>query len=125
MRILVCGGRDFDDYELLKKTLTEQAEGQEDPIIIIHGGAPGADSIADLVAKRKLKWWVWCCRANWLRHGKAAGVIRNQQMLENSNPDLVIAFPTKQSKGTWDMVQRAKNANIPTLVIEQKEEYEA
>lgn len=47
----------------------------------------------------------------------AAGGIRNKQMLNEGKPDLVIAFPTENSKGTWDMVRRAKRAGIETVVV--------
>ena len=128
-RILVCGGRDFEDYHLLRQTLDEvcvkrkwlytpDAYGNYLPdLVIIHGGAKGADDLADQWAL--VNWTgLEIYKADWSKYGKAAGGIRNQQMLDEGKPDLVIAFPTKNSKGTWDMVRRAKKAGVETIVVE-------
>lgn len=107
MRVLVCGGRDFDDMDCVQCHL----DGQ--PIsLIIHGGARGADKLASDYAfmmgiEEK------CFPADWKRHGKAAGPIRNQQMMDEGRPDLVVAFPG--GVGTADMVWRAKSAKIPVI----------
>lgn len=109
MRVLVCGGRDFEDYSAVDKVLEEL--NKKTPIsLIIQGGAKGADSLA----------WDWayvnqfpCVRypALWYKHGKAAGYIRNVQMLDEGKPDLVIAFPG--GRGTAMMVELAEKAGIP------------
>lgn len=84
-------------------------------IEIISGCAKGADSVA-------VDWsivnWLPCHKysADWETHGKAAGPIRNQQMLDEGKPDLVVAFPG--GKGTADMVRRAKKAGVKVRVIE-------
>lgn len=104
MRVLVCGGRDYAYYTTVASVLREIK-----PTVIIHGGARGADYLAS----------VWAVThnipehpypADWNKHGKAAGPIRNQQMLDEGQPDLVIAFPG--GRGTADMVKRAKKAGI-------------
>jgi len=108
MRVLICGGRDFYDGALLKRTL-DYILPVKDNIIVIHGGARGADALAG--------WWartngfsVELYPADWDKHGLAAGPIRNQQMIDEGKPDLVVAFPG--GKGTADMVRRAKKAGI-------------
>jgi DNA-binding MurR/RpiR family transcriptional regulator len=56
--------------------------------------------------------------ADWEAYGKAAGPIRNQRMLDEGKPDLVIAFsdlPT--TSGTYDMIKRAKAAGIPVYLV--------
>jgi hypothetical protein len=53
--------------------------------------------------------------ANWKKHGRAAGPMRNQQMLDEGKPDLVIAFPG--GSGTADMVRRAKAAGVPVETV--------
>jgi len=54
--------------------------------------------------------------ADWETHGKAAGPIRNQRMLDEGRPDLVVAFPG--GRGTSDMVARAKRAGVEVMMIE-------
>lgn len=90
MRLLICGGRDFNDRKLFRETM----EGLQYPIItaIIHGGAKGADTLADLWGK---KYGVPVIRmdALWEAYGKKAGSMRNQAMLDLLQPDAVLAFP--------------------------------
>lgn len=117
MRILVCGGRDFDDRKLLFDTLDNYWTGG--PLHIISGGAKGADSITeewfrsywDGMSLGPLSMSVY--PADWSNYGKAAGPIRNQQMLDEGKPDLVIAFPG--GSGTADMVRRAKKAGVKVV----------
>lgn len=123
MRILVCGGRDFQDRKRLYSTLdayalfTEPDEiGNTMPygVTIISGGAKGADSIA-------VDWAVvnWCpfevYHAEWKKYGRKAGPIRNQKMIDEGKPDLVIAF--KGGVGTNDMIKRALKANIKVIKV--------
>lgn len=91
MRLLVCGGRDFSDLDRLRAAMNA-AVGAETNVVVIHGGARGADSLAGVVAERAgIKTIVFL--ADWTRHGKRAGPIRNQQMLDEGKPDLVLAMP--------------------------------
>lgn len=110
MRILVCGGRDYQDVNRIASVLSEYSDKD---VTIIHGGARGADTLAGEWAMRFAKDVV-VFKADWDKYGKAAGAIRNQQMLDEGKPDMVIAFPG--GRGTADMVRRAKNTNIPTHV---------
>jgi hypothetical protein len=108
MRVLVCGGRDFADQLLVYSTL--DATHADSPIsCLIEGGAPGADHFG--------MTWAWNNNvprerydADWKAHGRAAGPIRNQRMIDEGKPDLVIAFPG--GRGTADMVKRAEAAGI-------------
>ena len=113
MKVLVCGGRDFKDYEFIWETLDEILNPQNLPlpesVEIIHGGAPGVDSFAgDWACLNWIKESIY--RPNWKSLGKAAGPIRNQQMLEEGKPDLIIAFPG--GRGTEDMIGRAQKAGV-------------
>ncbi len=115
MRVLVCGGRDYDDHERVYAVLdfiAAEAEDSLDPVdTVIQGAASGADHLASCWATaRKVK--VEGYRADWHNLGAAAGPIRNQKMLAEGRPDLVVAFPG--GRGTADMVRRAKAAGIPT-----------
>ncbi len=121
MRVLVCGGRDFNDHERVYAVLdfiAREAEDALDPVdTIIHGEASGADHLASCWGTaRKLN--VEGYRADWLHLGAAAGPKRNAQMLTEGKPDLVIAFPG--GRGTADMVRRAKAAGIPTKEMAAK-----
>jgi hypothetical protein len=109
-RILICGARDFDDISAIKRVIDNL--NQDD--IIIHGDASGADSIAGLLAsKRGLQ--IMAFPAQWNKYGKAAGPIRNQQMIIDGKPNMVYAFYTDKvhSRGTKNMVKQAKEAGIP------------
>ena len=55
--------------------------------------------------------------ADWDRHGKSAGPIRNRQMLAEGHPDLVVAFPDTVSRGTWDMIGAARHAGVKVWVM--------
>lgn len=116
MKVLVCGDRNWTNRKLILERL-KQLEGE---IIIVEGGARGADSLAGSVAK-ELGYGLRIYPAQWTTHGKAAGPIRNRQMLDTEHPDLVIAFHNnlEASKGTKDMVNYAKKHNIPTEVISE------
>lgn len=111
MRILICGSRKYTDAVAVESAIL----AHDDAPTIIHGGAAGADQIAHGLAKMH-GWPEEVFYADWEKHGKAAGPIRNQQMLDEGNPDIVIAFPLADSRGTWDMIRRARNAGLPVQV---------
>jgi hypothetical protein len=109
MRVLVCGGRRFSDAQRLGAFLGG-LEHHAKITAIIHGGATGADYLAGKYAEwRNVDTMVF--PAEWDLHGKAAGPLRNQRMLDEGKPDVVISFPG--GKGTADMIRRAKAAGIP------------
>ena len=108
-KVLVCGGRDFTDQELLFKTLDDV-----NPTTIVHGAARGADTIAGDYAKRhQIPCEVF--PAQWNRYGKRAGYLRNQQMLDEGKPDLVVAFPG--GPGTRMMVKIAREQGFPIQTV--------
>ena len=113
MKILVCGGRDYDNETKINKVLSKYYSSN---LTIIHGGAKGADELAEMWALvRGMNQKIY--PADWNKHGKAAGPIRNQQMLDD-NPDikLCIAFPG--GRGTRDMINRARAKNITVIEVE-------
>lgn len=109
MRVLVCGGRDYDARGILFQTLDFFHQVQ--PIeVLIEGGASGADALAGSWARVRLVSH-WRVPANWERDGwKAAGPIRNKRMLDMCGPDMVLAFPG--GTGTADMVRQARAAGV-------------
>jgi hypothetical protein len=119
VRLLVCGGRDYDDRDHIWNTLCD-IDAKRGPIeVVIHGAATGADSEAMIWAQtertngRIIKHAPFV--ADWYTHGKAAGPIRNQRMIDEGKPDLVVAFPG--GRGTADMVSRAKTSNIEVFEV--------
>ncbi len=85
-------------------------------IVIISGAAKGVDSAAaDFAVCNYCQLEEY--PADWKKHGKAAGAIRNRQMLREGKPDLVVAFLAPSSRGTRDMVNAATEAGVPVKVI--------
>ena len=116
MRLLICGGREFDDWEKFHAEVQTVYTSQDlsDTFTIISGGAKGADFLARVLAKFHSVPYIEF-PADWKKHGRAAGHIRNQQMLDEGKPDMVIAF--EGGTGTADMVRRAKKAGIEVKEI--------
>jgi hypothetical protein len=117
MRLLVCGGRDYRDGDTVFRELDRLCLERGPVDCLIHGAATGADSIAALWAEyARIKCKAY--PAQWTKHGKAAGPLRNQQMLDEARPDFVVAFPG--GRGTADMVRRARKAGVPVLEIDPR-----
>lgn len=114
MRVLVCGGRDFNNQKALDEVL-QYFDIRYNFTTLINGGATGADRLAaewaGICGKNRIT--VETYPADWNTHGKAAGPIRNSQMLDEGKPDLVIAFDG--GKGTDDMVNKAISAGIEVI----------
>lgn len=123
MRILICGGRDMDRtdaWNWLERNLyreVEHATGCHSITIekVIHGGARGADEGAGDWAKSE-HVPVVVCPADWKKHGKAAGPIRNREMLQVHKPDVVVALPG--GRGTANMIMLAEGAGVPVIRAE-------
>jgi YspA, cpYpsA-related SLOG family len=111
LRVLICGGRDFWD----SRVIYEKLKALKNVTLVIDGGADGADLRGHIAAVR-LGIPTKRFPANWEMYGKAAGAIRNQEMLDVGKPDLVLAFPTAKSVGTWDMIQRARKKGVEVRV---------
>ncbi len=112
-RLLVCGGRYWKSYEPIYREVKARMPLE----CIIHGGALGADTLADMVGK-VLGIPVLPFPADWSKHGRSAGPIRNRRMLKEGRPTEVIGFHAniEQSKGTHDMLTIAKQAGLPTTL---------
>ena len=124
MRVLVCGGRDFsaaDAFNWLEVNAKDElahATGCFSGLTIeavIHGGARGADEGARMWGESEhVK--VLRFDADWRKHGKAAGPIRNARMLRDGKPDIVIALPG--GRGTADMVRQAEGEGLPVIRVD-------
>lgn len=111
MRVLVCGGREFANRQMLDEVLN-RLHLERRVTLIISGGARGADTMAEWWAKAE---GVPCdvFQADWTGLGRKAGPIRNQQMLDQGKLDLVVAFPG--GRGTADMVRRGRQAGVEVI----------
>ena len=122
MRVLVCGGRNFHDMDLLKRTIDTvhgfvdcNPKACEDNITtIISGHARGADQLGESYATQ-MGIGLEVYRAEWDIYGKSAGYKRNMRMLVEGQPDLVIAFPG--GRGTAMMVRIAKEADVDVMEV--------
>lgn len=113
MKVLVCGGRNYDNYLELCKTMTTIHSNL--PIDeVIHGGAKGADTLAGEWAEGA-GIPVRVFKADWHKHGRSAGPIRNKQMLVEGKPDIVVAFPG--GRGTQNMVNQAEKAGVKVFRV--------
>lgn len=115
MKVLCTGSREWDDIRTIARELQCFPVGT----IVIHGGCRGADTACDVVA-RELGFETRVYHADWTKHHRAAGPRRNQQMIDSECPiDLCLAFhdDIESSKGTKDMMKRAKKAGIETRLI--------
>jgi hypothetical protein len=108
MRIIVCGGRDFRDRRAVFDAL-DLLHSKRGIDFLMQGAADGADYLA----------WQWANErgipcgsysAQWDVHGRRAGPIRNQEMIDEGEPDGVVAFPG--GRGTADMIARAEKVGL-------------
>jgi hypothetical protein len=113
MKVLVCGGRDFTNIAFIWARL-DQLHAERPFTAMITGGAKGADTIANDWGKTK-PITRYVSKADWAKHGRAAGPIRNARMLE-WEPDLVVAFPG--GVGTANMISQARAAGVEVVEIQ-------
>lgn len=114
MRVIVTGDRNWDDPVTIQNELAKLPPDST----VVHGDCRGADRWAGRLA-RELGLTVVAWPAEWKKHGRKAGPIRNQEMVD-SGADLVLAFHPDlgRSKGTRDCVRRAQRARIQVRVID-------
>jgi hypothetical protein len=117
-RILVCGGRDYDDRERLFGVLDKALSAAtlaERTFVLIHGNARGADKLSHEWATARQVDDVRVYPADWNTHKKAAGPIRNRLMLKDGKPHAIVAF--KGGLGTADMIAIGKKAGVPVYEV--------
>lgn len=114
-KVVVAGGRDFNDYELLKRKLTHfLSRFKPEEIEIVSGGAKGADLLGERFAKEKgcsIKSFI----PDWDRYGKGAGYRRNAEMAKYA--DACVAFWDGSSKGTKHMINLAEKEKIKLKIV--------
>lgn len=110
MRVLVCGSRSFGEKDTHARQMDQVLRDLPPDATIVHGDARGADRMAGTWARENGRHEERH-PANWEKHGKAAGPIRNSEMLR-ADLDRVIAFWDGKSKGTKDMIDKAKRSYV-------------
>lgn len=119
MKILVCGSREFSDYDYFSQRLDEYLSSADlSKIEIVSGGARGADSFAERYAQdRNLKFTKF--PADWQQYGRAAGYVRNGEMAKYcSGPmNTTIAFWDGKSLGTKHMMRSALRERMTVVKI--------
>jgi len=114
--IIIAGSRDFNDYEKLKEVCDYMLSKKKEThnIIIISGGARGADKLGEQYAKER-GYVLQQYPANWDKDGKMAGFIRNVEMATVA--DACICFWDGKSKGTKHMIETARKKKLKTKVV--------
>ena len=117
MKVLICGDREWWNAKKIADRIKQLPVGT----VVIHGACRGADRIAGNAAFNH-GLVVREYPARWKKYGRSAGPIRNREMLDKENPDLIIAFHESilESKGTKDMLKEATKRGIPTELISGK-----
>ncbi len=121
MRLLVCGDRNWDEPERVEDAIlfTWAEYDHSEYFLVISGGARGADTHArEACEKHGITFLEF--PAEWDKHGRKAGPIRNQQMIDEGEPMQALAFhhDLAKSKGTKDMVRRLNLNNIPVAIFD-------
>ena len=114
-KVIIAGSRNFEDYsvarEFIQSTIDSVTESKS--VIIISGGCRGADKLGERYAiENGLDLEVF--KADWARYKKAAGPIRNREMVLAS--DVVICFWDNKSKGTRSLIELANKNAKPVYV---------
>jgi hypothetical protein len=114
-KVIIAGSRGFNDYNFLKEKCNKiLSQKNPNDVEIISGNAVGADAFGCAYAEEN-KYSITLMPANWARHGKAAGMIRNQRMADYA--DSAIVFWDGKSSGTKNMIDLAKKNKMPVRVI--------
>lgn len=119
-KIIIAGSRTFNDYELVRKTMSALF-GNISPsqMEIISGHCPsGADRLGEMFAERNgIRLTLF--PADWDKHGKAAGPIRNKQMSEYVSSDgYLVAFWDGKSRGTKNMIEEAHRVGATVKIVQ-------
>jgi len=113
MKVIIAGGRNFNDYNKLRESCDNILVNQKD-VEIVSGTAAGADTLGERYAQEK-GYEVKKFPAQWDLYGKSAGYKRNQQMAEYA--DGLIAFWDGKSKGTKHMIDIANKMGLKVRVV--------
>lgn len=113
-KVIIAGGRDFNDYELLKNKCNFYLQNFVGDIEIVSGTANGADKLGEKYADEK-GYQIKRFPADWENNKRMAGIIRNLEMAEYAN--FLIAFHDGFSRGTSHMIEAAKENGLKVAII--------
>jgi len=113
MRLIIAGYREFHDYPLLRKKVSHLTKGHT-IATILSGKCRGADTLGERFAK-EFGIPVEDHPAEWTKHGKAAGPIRNWEMVENATHAIVFDHPL--ARGSKDLIKQAKVKRLPLRIV--------
>ena len=114
-KVIIAGGRDFHDYELLENKCDYYLSNLDtNVIVIVSGMALGADTLGEKYAKRR-GYKIDYYPANWDKYGKSAGFIRNKEMVDIASA--AICFWDGKSKGTKHTIDLCKEKGIPVKIV--------
>lgn len=118
MNIAIVGSRNFSDYGYLKEKLDSFLEDKNlNDILIVSGGAKGADQLAEKYANEKnISTMIFL--PDWKQFGRSAGFIRNADIIKNS--DTVIAFWDGESNGTKNSIDLGRKKDKKIIIWEYK-----
>lgn len=115
-KVIIAGGREFNDYELLKARVDAALcmKSQSHKIVIVSGKARGADALGERYAVER-GYEISAHPADWDAYGKSAGYRRNAEMAQEA--DALIAFWDGKSRGTKHMIDLAEKAGLVLRVV--------
>jgi len=119
--VLVTGSRRHASFKVANhiQGWVKANADQDERIIIVHGGADGADNGASLTTVLNKDWGEFRLPARWDKSGRRAGPIRNREMVDYMRPDVCLAYPLPDSIGTYSMIDIADQRGIPVHVFEE------
>ncbi len=120
-RLGIVGSRTFTDYDLLCEWVKRLERPTRPVDTIVSGGARGADTLAEKYAKEFNKG-ILVFGADWQLKGRAAGIIRNREIVKAS--DELLAFWDGESRGTAHSIELAQKKGIPVHIVEYEEDNE-
>src|SRR5262245_24979604 len=117
LKIIVAGSRSFSDYSLLEHWLCRLTANIQKPLIVVSGGAKGADKLGEKWAWEKGPRPITVMHffPDWEKYGRSAGVRRNQEMVDFA--DRAVIFWDGKSPGTADLLRRARSKGMKLKAI--------
>lgn len=110
MKLIIAGGRDFNDYDLIRNEADKFiSELEPSSVTIVSGGAKGVDALGEKYARGN-NFKIEIFKADWSKYGRAAGPKRNELMAQYASH--LLAFWNGESKGTKSMISLAKREKL-------------